>query len=314
MGRPQRSRPRIGVALGSGSARGWAHIGVLRALSEMGVRSDVVCGTSIGALVGAAYGRGELDALEAWARAFTKLDILRLLDVTAARGGFIAGVRLLEGFRELTPDAAIEDLAVAYGAVATDFETGREVWLTRGSLLEAVRASISLPGIFVPYRHEGRWLVDGGLVNPVPVSVCRALGAEVVIAVNLSGDLAMRNALLRGAAEGHEESRRFEDALARLPPKLRERLEGPAALLDAALAGRGRERAPGLFDVLAGAMNIVQDRITRSRMAGDPPDVLVAPRLAHVRMLDFDQADELIAEGRAAFAQARPTLERLLEG
>lgn len=299
--------PRIGLALGSGSARGWAHVGVLRALAAAGIEPEVVCGTSIGALVGAAYVTGELDRLEAWVRSITRLDILRLMDLRAGRGGFIAGARVFEQLRGAEPDKRIEDLDKAYAAVATDFETGREVWLRDGSLLDAVRASISLPGIFVPARIGERWLVDGGLVNPVPVSVCRALGADVVIAVNLAGDLMSRN--LQPVTGDEEESRALDEALRRLPKALQPRLRAAAAFFGGA---RDHARAPGVFEVIAGSLNIMQDRVTRSRMAGDPPDVVLTPRLWHIRMLEFDRAAEAIAEGEAAVEAARGSLERAL--
>ncbi|HEB80592.1 MAG TPA: patatin, partial [Chromatiales bacterium] len=181
-------RSRIGVALGSGSARGWAHIGVLQALRRAGVEPDVVCGTSIGALIGGAYALGDLDALGDWVRGLTRRDVVRLLDVRLTGGGLIQGERLMRFFRSRSYDSPIEGLSKAFSAVATDLGTGREVWLGRGPLIDAVRASFALPGLFAPVRRDGHWLVDGALVNPVPISVCRALGAEVVIAVNLNGD------------------------------------------------------------------------------------------------------------------------------
>jgi NTE family protein len=307
----ERRRPRIGIALGSGSARGWAHIGVLKALVAAGVEPDVVCGTSIGALVGAAYVTGELDRLETWVRSITRLDILRLIDLRAGRGGFIAGARVFDQLRSAENDKRIEDLAKPYAAVATDFETGREVWLREGSLLDAVRASISLPGIFVPARVGDRWLVDGGLTNPVPVSVCRALGADVVLAVNLSGDVLSRN-LQTATGTAETEPAALEDALKRLPAALQPRLRAAAAFFSP--SGRDRARPPGVFDVITGALNIMQDRVTRSRMAGDPPDVVLTPRLWHVRMLEFDRAAEAIAEGEACVGAARASLERALAG
>ncbi|MEW6270921.1 MAG: patatin-like phospholipase RssA [Thermodesulfobacteriota bacterium] len=305
----QRRRPRVGVALGSGSARGWAHIGVLNAMRAAGIAPDVVCGTSIGALVGAAYVTGELPRLERWVRSITRLDILRLLDLRAGRGGFVAGTRVFEQLRSAESDKNIEDLDVRYAAVATDFETGREVWLREGSLLDAVRASISLPGLFVPARVEGRWLVDGGLVNPVPVSVCRALGADVVIAVNLGGDLTSRN--VQPALPELDEPAKLEDAISRLPRALQPRLRAAASLLS---SSRDRARPPGLLDVVAGSIYIMQDRVTRSRLAGDPADVIVSPRLPHVRLLEFDRAAEVIAEGEASFALVRESVERVLRG
>jgi NTE family protein len=290
-------RPRIGLALGSGSARGWAHIGVLRALAAAGIEADVVCGTSIGALVGGAYVAGRLDALETWVRSISRLDMVRLMDVTLARGGVIGGTKLFKGLRNLKLNVRIEELPKPFAAVATDFATGSEIWLQKGSLLDAVRASISLPGIFPPSKLGKQWLLDGGLVNPVPVSVCRALGAEMVIAVNLNGDLTSRNLPPRKKAAVVRPTG-SPDLFNRLSARLKGEFQSTTSLLVPQLAGAKR-KTPGFLDVLAGAIYIMQDRITRSRMAGDPPDVLLAPRLGHIRLLDFHRSEEAIAEGSA---------------
>jgi len=328
-----RAGPRVGIALGSGSARGWAHIGVLRALTDAGIEPEVVAGTSIGALVGAAYVTGRLEALETWVRTIRRLDIVRLMDLTAGRGGFIAGARVFEQLRDGEPDRSIERLDKTFAAVATDLETGREIWLRDGSLLEAIRASVSVPGLFTPHRYRGRWLVDGGLVNPVPVSLCRALGAEVVIAVDLSGDVRDRGRAARGRrapqpeASGDGSGGADEtveraagpdvgaEAASGLPARVRAVLEGRASFL--ALFGQeaeraGRDRPPGFFEVLATSVNIMQDRITRSRLAGDPPDAVVTPRLGYIRLLDFDHAAEAIAVGRAATEEVLPAIGRVL--
>jgi len=304
------TRPRLGMALGSGSARGWAHIGVLRALAEAGIQPDVVCGTSIGALVGGAYLSDRLDALDDWARSITLFDIVGLLDVTLARGGVIAGGRLFKGLRNLQPDQLIEELPKPFAAVATDFATGRELWLQKGSLFDAVRASASLPGIFPPVKIGSQWLVDGGLLNPVPVSVCRALGAEVVIAVNLNGDITSRNVAARFARRRLPAPRQREpDLFNKLSSRLRQEFRGTASFLSSQLL-RARRTGPGFFEVLAGTIYIMQDRITRSRMAGDPPDVMVAPQLGHIRLLDFHRAEEAIDEGYACVTPLLGAIER----
>jgi NTE family protein len=294
------TRPRLGIALGSGSARGWAHIGVLRALEAAGIEPDIVCGTSVGALVGGAYAAGQLDALETWVRSLSILDVVGFMDVTLTRGGLIAGERLFKGLQRFHSDV-VEKLDKPFAAVATDFGSGREIWLQKGSLLNAVRASTALPGVFPPVKVGAQWLVDGGLVNPVPVSVCRALGAEVVIAVNLNGDLTSRNAPPRPVR--HLPS----------PPRLSARLKlrGAGGVLAAQLL-EPKQKTPGFFEVLAGALYIMQDRITRSRMAGDPPDVLLAPRLAHIRLLEFHRADEAIDAGRSCVAPMLTEVQRAL--
>jgi NTE family protein len=294
-------KPRLGIALGSGSARGWAHIGILRALEQAGIIPDVVSGTSIGALVGAAYASDRLDRLEEWVLEIDWWDIIRYMDL---RRGGVEGERLMRAFGERVEDVSIEMLPKPFGAVATDLFTGREVWFQDGSLLEAVRASIALPGLFSPVRYQERWLVDGGLVDPLPVSLCRALGADRVIAVNLNGDIVGK----------HFGGR---------PPKL----ATPSPLLtrlsiglQAMLGNNGRgtdeteepDEPPGLFDVMAGSIHIMQDRITRARMAGDPPDVVLAPRLAHLGLMDFDHAEEAIAAGMDCVRLHLPLLRDVL--
>lgn len=306
------ARRRIGIALGGGAARGWAHIGVLKALAEMGVRPDIMAGTSIGALVGAASQVDQLDALEDWVCGLARLDILRLMDARLSGGGFMRGDRLMRALSHYVEDRNIEDLPIPFAVVATDLDTGHEVWLREGSLQDAVRASIALPGLFSPVRLGDRWLLDGGLVNPVPVSVCRALGADIVIAVNLNRDT-LDPALARNKKsddedppeESEEDESYFQRMVGRMHAGIRFRLDRlmSASSEEAELAG------PGLFDVLAGSINIVQDRLTRSRMAGDPPDVQISPRLARIRLMEFDRAAEAIEQGRQAVDRAREEIE-----
>jgi len=284
---------------------------VLRALSEAGLEPDVVCGTSIGALVGGAYVAGQLDTLEKWARSINLLDIIGLMDVTLARGGVIEGSKLFRTFRETPADISIEKLAKPFAAVATDFATGREVWLQKGPLLDAVRASISLPGILSPFRLGEHWLVDGGLVNPVPVSLCRALGADLVVAVNLNGDLIGRNVPPGTGKSEMRKKRRRKTDVGKLSERLREQFRGTASLLASQILSPKHD-TPGFFEVVAGAIYIMQDRITRSRLAGDPADIILTPRLGHIRLLDFDRGDEVIAEGRACATSAAPQLKQAL--
>lgn len=280
-------RLRVGLALGSGSARGWAHIGVIHALEEAGIRPDLVCGTSIGALVGAAYAAGELERLESWALGLQIGDVLGLADVSLS-AGLLKGDRLMQFFHSNFADRPLEQLGVSFAAVATSLQTGAEVWLRSGSTLDAVRASIALPGIFTPVRLEGSLLVDGGLANPIPVSLARAMGADVVIAVDLGSDILGRRFRTAAAPE-------VPASLPQWILKLRENL--------GALAPEKSSEEPpmpSMMDVLSTCLDIVLVRIARSRMAGDPPEVLVAPRLARLRLLDFHRAKEAIEEGRRA--------------
>ena len=307
------ARLRVGLALGSGSARGWAHIGVIRALSEIGIEPEIVAGSSIGAFVGAAYACDRLDRLENWVLALTWKDILEYLDLGVRGGGVIQGERLQEFLLELLSETRFENLSRRFGAVATELNTGREVWFRDGPLIEGVRASIGLPGLFAPVWINGRWLVDGGLANPVPVSLCRALGADIVIAVNLNGDLIGRH--LRKTNLENERSGLAEKSnqvfFERISTQLKNSLQDKKETLLSHLFGKNRQ-SPGMFEVLASSINIMQDRITRSRMAGDPPEVVLSPRLSHLGLLEFDEAAVAIEEGRACVNRMRAQVEHVL--
>ncbi len=299
---------KIGLALGSGSARGWSHIGVIRELTDLGIEPNIVCGSSIGALVGAAYCAGHLDALENWLRGLTKMDVVRNIDLTLlAGGGAIRGKRLFDFFRDRFGDVNIEELPKPFAAVATNLATGHEVWLQHGSLLDAARASISVPGLFTPVKRGGEWLVDGGLVNPVPVSVCHALGADIVIAVNLNGNLVRRLSRRSLRKIEHEQKETGDQALDTLSARLKYRTNAfLSGLFDAS------DDRPGIFDVLSAALNIMQDRITRSRMASEYPDFIVTPRLAHIGLMDYHRASECIDEGRASVRRVLPAFQDIL--
>ncbi len=279
-------KPRIGLALGGGSARGWAHVGVIRALEEAGIRPDLVCGTSVGAMVGAAYAAGELDRFEQWLLDMSVSDVVSFMDVSL-NGGVLKGDRLMEFFRRNFVDRPIEALSLPFAAVATSLRTGAEVWLREGSTVEAVRASIALPVLFTPVQRDGMTLVDGGLVNPVPVSLARAMGAELVIAVDLSSDMLSPRTPPEPPPEAPG------SPVGEWMRKLQEKL---GLLMSAAPSGQ--PKLPSMLDVMGTSINIMQVRITRSRMAGDPPDVIVAPRLAHFGLFDFHRAKEAIEAGK----------------
>ncbi len=299
-------QPLVGLALGSGSARGWGHIGVLRALHEAGIEPQIVCGTSIGSLVGAVYVCNRIDMLEDWVRGLHIREIVKYLDIKlVVGGGFVQAGRLMDSLSQYITDERIENLPKSFATLATDLNSGSEIWFRKGSIRNAVRASIALPGIFMPVKSGDNWLVDGGLVNPVPVSLCRALGAQVVIAVNLNGDIVGKH--LRKIPESPGEDR-GESAERKLLEKLSVSLKERATSLINHNSG-----APGLLDVLASSINIMQDRITRSRMAGDPPDVMLTPRLGHIGLLEFDRAAEVIDEGRAAVRRMLPAIKDALK-
>ncbi len=293
-----RRKPRIGVALGSGSARGWAHIGAIRALEERGIKPDLVCGTSVGALVGAAYASGQLDALEKWVTGLAWTTVVRLMDLTW-RGGLIRGNRLFTLFRTMFEDQDIDALPVPYGAVATELYSGRELWLRHGKVFDAVRASCAMPGLFTPVLRDNVVLVDGGLVNPVPVSMCRALGAEVVIAVDLSwGKLGPYRERGRALAP-----REVPGWLARLRPGWVEKN---------ASTPEQQQTIPSIFEVFSTSLDVVEMRVARSRLAGDPADVLLTPLLPDFATMDYHRAREAIDEGRAAVERMAPVLEQVI--
>jgi NTE family protein len=301
-----RTRPRIGLALGAGVARGWAHIGVLRTLKKMGIEPDIITGTSVGALVGGCYLAGQLDTLEEWTRNLSRMKIVSYLDLRVRSGGLISGGRLMAEMKKHMGDTRIEDLPMPFAAIATDLVTGHEVWLRTGPLVESLRASFSLPGVFPPICIDQRWLVDGALVDPVPVSACRALGAEMVIAVNLNADI-LGKARKPGAniatAAGFDLIQVLDEEYAQQSPP-------PASRLNA-LTRRVFAReydGPSLFGVMVSSLGIITDRIGRTRLAGDPPDVQIAPRLGHVGLLEFDRAAEAVEEGAAATERAVPDL------
>ncbi|MBU4528709.1 MAG: patatin-like phospholipase family protein [Hoeflea sp.] len=304
--------PRIGLALGSGAARGWSHIGVIDALAEAGIEPEIVCGTSIGSLVGAAYVAGRLPALREWAMAATWREIVALVDVRLSGGGVVDGKQIVAFLKRLGIDAPIENYDKKYAAVATDLVTGREIWLQSGPVYEAVRASIALPGILSPARIDGQWLVDGGLTNPVPVSVCRALGADVIIAVNLNGDLVGRRFESGPAPSANAVQTPVpNESLDRMLNHLPEPLRAQARQMMPNLLPKGAS-VPGYFDVISNSINIMQDQITRTRLAGEPPHVMLIPRLGDLGLMEFNRAAEAIAEGRACVENALPMLRRYL--
>ena len=302
---------KIGLALGSGSARGWSHIGVIQTLEEIGIKPDIVCGTSIGALVGGMYATNNLEKLHHWLLELDKKQILKLLDINLLTGGgFVEGKYLIDFFNSHMGSRLIEDLDIDYTCVATNLANGQEVWLKEGPINDAIRASMALPGLFTPVIHEGNWLVDGGLVNPVPVSTCRAMGASKVIAVNLNGDILGKH--LNGLNTTTSRSIFPKLTEQTLFSNLTDRISDKASAIFSDFFENDITQ-PGIFDVLASSINIMQDRITRSRMAGDPPDIILAPKLAHIGLMEFDRADEAIEAGRKAVLQLRPVLEEFCE-
>jgi NTE family protein len=286
----------VALALGGGAARGWAHIGVLRALDEAGIEIDMIAGTSIGALVGGCYLAGKLDQLEEFARSLTKRRMFGLLDIHLGGSGLFGGMRLTAEMQRHMDGLTFEDLPKPFVCVASEIRTGHEIWLSSGSLITAMRASYALPGVFEPVVCNGRLLVDGALVNPVPVSVCRAFEQPLVVAVNLHYDQYGRAAVIKHSAG---------------PADLAASLPDPAGGRVTDRTAKARETRMGITSVMVEAFNIIQDRISRSRMAGDPPDIALQPKLGHVGLTEFHRADEAIRLGYEATMAQLGELQRL---
>ena len=282
---------KIGLALGAGAARGWAHIGIIEALEEMGVQIDVVSGCSIGAYVGAAYTSGHLSELKEWACTLGEWQILSLLGVGINKGGIASGKRVFDKLSESFSASHFSEMQLPFAVTATDMHTGREVVFKEGAIGESIRASCAIPGLFAPVYYQERWLIDGAVVNPVPVNLCRQLGADVVIAVNLAADF--RPALMDKQREAHRENQEKTDAVLAKSSSLLRTWFSPDKADDAL-------NPPGIMSVMSSALEIMQARVTRSRLAGDPPNILIEPHLRDVGILEFNRAEELIQHGRDA--------------
>ena len=296
-------RLRIGLALGSGSARGWSHIGVIRVLEQAGISPEIVCGTSIGSLVGAAYAAGKLDRLEHWVKNLSWQAVVGLLDLKMG-GGLIEGGKLVHFLRKQLDDQHIEHLPKRFACVATDLANGREIWLREGRVVDAVRASIAMPGLFTPALNDGRLLVDGGLVNPVPVSLCRAMGADIVIAVDLNWDLLGQRKRFSDKARTtllSAGSSKLDAILAKIRPAAK-----------ATGAPQSAANMPSMLDVVSTSLSIMQVRITQSRLAGEPADVMIHPKLSIIAAMDFHRAAVAIAEGERATHHALPMIHELV--
>ncbi|HHN66968.1 MAG TPA: patatin [Thermopetrobacter sp.] len=288
---------KIGLALGSGAARGWAHIGVLRVLLANDIPIDVIAGSSIGAIVGAAQATGALDALHERVRALTFREVLTMLDYRGISGGLVGNASLMKELADIGITGRIEALPIPFMAIATDLVSGREMWLREGDLSSALRASSAIPGIFAPVRLNGCWMIDGGLVDPVPVVACRSLGADIVIAVDLSENLTGRQRL-------PQLEHIHTDTLNALADRLPAVLGTPLRWL--APERREEPGKPGYFDVMAQALNIMTAHITRARLSGHPPQVLIRPPLLDIDTFDFDKGHEAILEGERAARAALP--------
>lgn len=299
----------IGLALGGGLARGFVHIGVLKALNKHGIYPSIVAGTSIGAVVGGSYLAGKLDELEKWAISLNRLRIFSYMDFRMRSPGLIGGDKLERILKQHLDGLDIESLPHPFIAIAADLATGHEVWIRKGSLIEAMRASFALPGVFPPVLRNDRNLVDGALVNPVPVSVCQAMGSRLTIAVDLHADLIGKSIK---PGKNYQTVAGFDIYNDNDVPKAQQK-RFFSNFFAKRLFGRNDEESPSLFGVMVSALSIIQDRITRSRLAGDPPDVHIKPRVGHIGMMEFERAEELIALGEEAAERAMPKIKAAMQ-
>ncbi len=297
-------KKKLGIALGSGSARGWSHIGVLNALEESGIKVDCISGTSIGSVVGAVYSIGDIKEFEKFARSIDWKSIVSFIDVTFPGSGLIPGKKLFKMLSEYYKDILIEDLPVPYCAVAADVLTGEEIRFSSGRVTDAVRASVAIPGVFTPFKLAGRILVDGGIVNPVPVNVVREMGAEVVIAVDLNNCTIEENSEeIKKSEDGEknisekkdvEEEDRGKRIFEMLEQKYNEITGSIRTKLDNL---RSKEHVPNILEILDNTTHIMQRSITENQFKISPPDIIIEPQLGDFRLLDFDRAEEAIEEG-----------------
>jgi len=292
-------KPRIALALGAGAAKGLAHIGAIEVLEEHGYEVVAVAGTSMGALIGGIYAMGKLDIYRDWVSTLARFDVLRLVDWSFSGGGFIKGDRIMAALRELIGEVNIEELELAYTAVATDIDREREVWLTRGPLFDAIRASIAIPTLFRPYTHEGRRLVDGALLNPLPVLPLMREEADYVVAVSVDGAAEMQKPPEKDVAAVADKG--YAAKLGRLIGRVLPQ-------------GEQKIRDPGAFELMTQSMDLMQANLSRLRLAAYPPDLLIEIPRNVSTVYEFYRARELIELGRERTAQALETWKPRLRG
>ncbi len=295
---------KIGLALGSGAARGWAHIGVINALEELGIKIDIVAGCSAGSLVGAAYACNKLPEFEEWVRSFGYWDVLKMLDLSWHRGGFLKGNRIFNKVSEILKIENIEECHTKFSAVATNLSDGEEVWLAEGNIRQAIRASCSIPGLFSPVEVGDRWLVDGAVVNPLPVSLARSMGADRVIAVDLQHDVNFFGTDLITHQDGS--------------PIESESLQSKALRTDiqqhiARLVARRAAAPPSTLEVMVTSIEVLERGLKNNMLINNPADIIIQPCCPHISILDFHRAKEAIVAGRLAVERVKGTLQQFLQ-
>jgi NTE family protein len=315
---------KVGLALGSGASKGWAHIGIIEALEQANIPIDFVAGCSVGAYIGAIYASGSLQSLKEFLLKVDGKKIFSYFDVAISRSGLLNGTkRVQELFSMHTDVVTFEELDVPLVMVATDLERGEKVVLHAGNIIDALRATMSCPGLFRPVNMNGSWLVDGGLVDPVPVGVARAMGADIVIAVDLSSRKRSSDRISRhdSAAIADTEKKAMSSDTFSLIQKgsnniLLRKLTDYYQRLEKNKRHSGRQNemvAPDIFETITASISIMEERITRINLAVDRPDVLIQPRLGELRMMNFDQVEHAIEEGYTCVQEKLVEISRLLE-
>lgn len=294
---------KIGLALGAGAAKGWAHIGVINALRKLGIEIDIIAGCSVGALVGSAFANHRLPALEHWVRSFSYWDVIKLMDLSWQRGGLLRGERVFNAVGQLLQTDNFADCSLKFGVVTTNLSTGRELWMTEGDLHLAVRASCSMPGLLAPVLFEGYWLVDGALVNPLPISLARAMGADLVIAVDLQHDAHLMQQSLFSVHSDPTENHQL--TLGSWRDRLRDRINK--------MMLKKTQLKPTAMEVMSTSIQMLENRVKRTRMASDPSDVLIQPYCPQISMLDFHRASEAIDAGKLAVEKQLDILMPLIK-
>ncbi len=303
---------KLGLVLGSGAARGWAHIGVLRALKEIGAEPYAIAGCSVGALVGGAHLIGALDEFEGWAKTLKPIPALQSFALKLHSGGFINTAPAFEAFREY--DKNIEDLPIRFGAIAADLATGDEVEITSGSVIDAARASSAIPVVFHAVKTQDRWLVDGALANPAPVSLARKLGADIVISVDLNAVprvldrfLPVKERLPVPIFKDERKPETMTEAVTKLIDETKAAIDRQIALAKASARAK-----PHLFETAYAAADIFQMHLARARAVAEPPDILIQPDMRDAMPTAFDRAEDFIEEGYRGLMAKRAEIERLL--
>lgn len=279
---------RITLVLGGGAARGLAHIGVIRVLEEEGYEISAITGTSMGALIGGIYAAGKLDRYADWAQSLTKKDVIKYLDISfRAKSGILKGDLIIEALRGFVGDVSIESLPIPFLAVATDLTARKEAWISKGNLFEAIRASISVPGVFTPQRIAGRWMVDGGLLNPVPVTPAAQTLSGVTIAVDVTGPRSA-NPLGEISTRKHEQ-----------PPQFRKNIDQFLESIQNYPAPESSQEDdhPALSEVLINSFETMQETLSRYKLAANPPDLLITIPKNICAAHEFFRASELIEAG-----------------